>query len=107
MTNNGPKIQREKDTVEKMIRFFCRSNHDKSETELCVECDSLLSYAHKRLDYCQFGEDKPSCRKCPIHCYNPERREMIRRVMRYSGPRLVIKAPLTWIRHWFDERENK
>ena len=106
LTDVGPIIQQEKDTVEKMIRFYCNGNHSTLENELCSDCGSLLIYAHKRLDVCRYSEDKPTCRKCPTHCYNPEKRKTIRQVMRYSGPRLVIRAPITWIRHYFHERKK-
>lgn len=102
----GPNILQEKDTVEKMIRFYCSGVHKLSKTAMCDECESLLAYAHKRLDYCQFGEDKPTCRKCPVHCYNPAKREMIRKVMRYSGPRIALRAPVEWVKHWIHERRS-
>lgn len=105
MVENGPNILHEKETVERMIRFYCNKNHKSSEGSLCEDCDSLLVYAHKRLDYCQFGEDKTTCRKCPVHCYNPEMRQRIKQVMRFSGPRLALRAPITWIRHWVHDRE--
>ncbi|MFX1415555.1 MAG: nitrous oxide-stimulated promoter family protein [Promethearchaeota archaeon] len=99
-----PKIRKEKETVERMIRYYCDSKHDSLTGSLCESCTELLDYSHHRLDHCTYGEDKPTCRKCEIHCYRPTMREEIRKVMRYSGPRLVVRAPADWIRHWVHER---
>ena len=69
---------------------------------LCPQCQALLDYAHKRLEHCKFGEDKPSCTRCPVHCYKPAMREQIRQVMRYSGPRMLLHNPIMAIRHLWD-----
>lgn len=81
-----------------MIRFYCRKK-EKNKT-LCPACEELLTYACHRLDRCPFGEDKRACKQCPIHCYHPEKRKKMRAVMRYAGPRMIIHAPLTFIRHY-------
>ena len=78
--------------------LYCQGNHGKSES-LCEECRSLLEYAWQRLDRCKFGEQKPNCSKCSIHCYRPEMRERVVAVMRYSGPRMLCRNPLAAIRH--------
>ena len=69
---------------------------------LCPQCQALLDYAHKRLEHCKFGENKPSCTRCPVHCYKPAMREQIRQVMRYSGPRMLLHDPVMAIRHLWD-----
>jgi len=101
----GPKIEKEKETVEKMIRLYCEKKHDSKEN-LCTDCQNLLEYSHHRLEQCQFQEDKPTCRKCPVHCYRPTKRDEIRRVMRFSGPRLALRAPIDWIRHQIHDRDD-
>ncbi|WP_081757109.1 nitrous oxide-stimulated promoter family protein [Gorillibacterium massiliense] len=95
--NDGPKIRREKDIVLKMIRLYCKKKH--RHKELCKECQDINDYALKRLSLCQFGEEKPACVKCPIHCYNPEYRQKIRGIMRFSGPRMLLHHPIEAIRH--------
>lgn len=50
------KIEREKRTIELMIKIYCKKKH--KEKELCPECSELLEYALKRLTYCKFGEEK-------------------------------------------------
>ena len=95
------RIEREKVTVEAMIRLYCKACH-KTDT-LCGECSQLLEYAHKRLSVCQFREKKPVCGKCKVHCYEPAMRERIRQVMRFSGPRMIFRHPLLALFHLADK----
>ena len=97
------RIAREQATVTAMIRTFCRSLHA-SRGELCPECAELQAYAIGRLARCPFGQDKPTCSNCPIHCYKPQLRERIREVMRYAGPRMLWRHPVLAIRHLLDNR---
>lgn len=82
MTTN--RIAQEKATVELMIRLYCRRKEGNGT--LCPACSELLDYVINHLDCCRFGPDKPTCCKCPIHCYNKDMRERIRTVMRWVGP---------------------
>ncbi len=84
-----------------MIDRYCRGVHNRSGAA-CAECGELLAYASKRLDHCPYGEEKPACAKCPIHCYHPSRREQVKAVMRYSGPRMMLRHPYLAVRHWID-----
>lgn len=145
------KIETEKQTVEAMIRLYCKgkrhgetenyekdmkcpsnpSNQNSQSTPttpttpispipanrssahplirspltvppLCPQCQELLTYAHQRLERCKFGNEKPSCTRCPVHCYKPAMRQQIRQVMRYSGPRMLLHNPVLAIRHLWD-----
>lgn len=97
---SSKRIAREKRTVERMVRLYCRKNegHD----FLCPACEELLVYAHKRLSVCPFGDNKPTCKRCPIHCYKPDMRERMRAVMRYAGPRMLFYHPIDAIVHLWD-----
>jgi len=105
LSNIGPKIRKEKATVEKMIRLYCEKKHKSPDGTPCQECEDLLEYSHERLEHCRYEENKPTCRKCPIHCYKPTMRKEIRQVMRFSGLRLVFHAPMEWIRHKIHDKE--
>ena len=91
------RIEREKQTVQKMIELYCR--HRLKQNTIPEEYQQLIVYAHTRLGHCRFGEDKPVCKKCPIHCYAPKERQQIREVMRWVGPRMMVFAPETTIIH--------
>lgn len=95
------RLQREARTVEAMIRRYCRDHHG-GASNLCSQCEELLAYARKRLRLCPFQEQKPTCSKCPIHCYAPGKGEQIKTVMRYSGPRMLLSHPILALLHILD-----
>lgn len=91
------KIDEEKRVLVLMIELYCKKNHN--DKELCHECKTLMEYALNRLDHCRYGENKNFCKKCPTHCYKNDKRELIRKVMRFSGPRLIFYHPVIAIKH--------
>ncbi len=99
-----PRLCREFKTISTMLRTYCRVHHPSNGTELCPACAGLRDYARRRLEYCRFGENKPACVNCPVHCYKTDMREAVRQVMRWAGPRLLLHHPLLAIRHLIDER---
>ena len=96
--NPRKQLTTERRTIDAMIEIYCHGNHEAAR-ELCQECAALGAYAQERIDNCPFGEDKPTCVQCPIHCYKPEAREQVRTVMRYAGPRMLVHHPLLAMRH--------
>ena len=104
MAQKRPRIERESKTVAAMIRLYCRRHHGK---ELCPQCAALIDYTLKRLDKCPFQEGKTTCAKCPVHCFKPDMRQQIRVVMRYSGPRMLLRHPLMTARHVMDGRRKQ
>ena len=68
MTPSKINLKQEYKTIETMIRMYCKNIHN-CEEELCRECSDLLKYAEERLNNCKFGENKPTCDRCTIHCY--------------------------------------
>jgi hypothetical protein len=92
------KIVKEKRIIKTMINIYCKKTHN-SKGELCSECSELLEYAHKRLDFCKFGDEKKFCSNCPIHCYKKDMKVKVKDVMRFSGPRLIFHEPLEVIKH--------
>jgi hypothetical protein len=98
------RIRREKVTVRAMIGMYCRHHH--GSDGLCSECAELADYADLKLDRCPYGGEKPACTNCPIHCYKADPRERMRAVMRYAGPRMLLKHPYLAIHHLLDERKE-
>ena len=71
-----PRLARELRTIRAMARIYCRKHHGTRASDgLCVECEALLHYATRRLDRCVFGDDKPTCANCTVHCYSESMRE--------------------------------
>jgi len=95
------RLNREWKTMEAMVRIHCRDHHARTDAS-CAECRQLLDYASVRLERCRFGAEKPTCANCPVHCYQPARREQIKVVMRYAGPRMLWEHPIMSLRHWLD-----
>ena len=95
---------RELRTIVAMLRLYCRAHHAPVDAAdgLCGDCRTLRDYAEKRLKSCPFGDAKPTCAKCLVHCYSAERREQVRVVMRWAGPRMLRFHPILGIRHLLD-----
>ena len=94
--------RRELHALETMMRMYCRHHH--GSRTLCRECDELAIYARRRLERCVFGDAKPTCANCTVHCYKAEMRERVREMMRWSGPRMLLRHPVIAIRHMIDGR---
>lgn len=101
----GPRIKREKKTVNAMINLYCHKHHG-TDDKLCPECKELQEYAMLRLSRCPFQENKSTCGKCLVHCYKPKMKEKIAKVMRYSGPRMLLHHPILALHHVFDGRKK-
>lgn len=95
------RIENEKRVVEQMVELYCK--HKLGMLAIDDEHKALIAYAHKRLDGCKFGDDKPACKRCPIHCYKPTMRAEMRAIMRWAGPRMIIYNPIAAIKHLFNK----
>ncbi len=101
MPEDRPRRSRERQTITAMLEIYCQDQHA-SKGNLCEECQELLEYSLSRLELCPYQEDKPTCAKCPVHCYKPAMREKVRLVMRYAGPRMLRRHPGLTVRHLLD-----
>lgn len=98
------RLKREHETLVCMARIYCPEHHSgHPDADLCPDCAELMAYAEKRLAKCPYGQDKPTCAKCPVHCYKPAQREQARQVMRYAGPRMTWRHPLHSLLHLLDK----
>ncbi|NVO03054.1 MAG: nitrous oxide-stimulated promoter family protein [Bacteroidetes bacterium] len=88
----------EKQTIKAMVEIFCKDHHQDSAS-LCSECSSLLEYAFKRIEYCQFKDKKPACNNCTVHCYSESKREKVKEIMRYAGPKMALRHPYLSLLH--------
>lgn len=97
--------EREKQLVSRMITVYCKKNH--GGKGLCPDCAALDAYARQRSDRCPFMETKTFCSNCKVHCYKPEMREKIRKVMIFSGPRMIFYHPVVAVRHVIETKKEK
>ena len=97
---------RELRTIEAMMRLYCRGHRHRREggARLCGGCGALFDNAARRLERCVFGDAKPTCANCIVHCYTPEMREQVRAMMRWAGPRMMFRHPILGILHKLDGR---
>ena len=115
MNELTPRQQKDLKVLSHFIDLSCRSRHRGRQTTvpepvisrlvgrprpLCPECLELLDYAARRLRSCPL-DPKPSCKKCPVHCYRPDFRARIRETMTWSGKRMILRGRLDLIRHYF------
>ena len=101
-----PRLRRERKTIQAMIRLYCSDQHAQPQKSLCSDCQELEDYALDRLARCPFQENKSVCARCTVHCYRPEMRLRVSKLMRYAGPRMLLRHPLLAVRHLLDERRK-
>lgn len=99
----GKRIAREKLTIKKNeSRCMKASVHRRQRCRgITTRCTPTRK---KRLDKCVFGEEKPACKQCPVHCYQPAKREEMKQIMRWAGPRMLWRHPVLTVRHLIDDK---
>jgi hypothetical protein len=122
---NDPAVRRDIRTLGDFVSIYCTGNHrdrgragfssdaaalgayGRTRLVLCEECAEHLRYAERRRAYCP-KYPKPFCAHCDTHCYKPDEREWQRQMMRYSGPRSVLRGhALDAIRHALEARKHR
>jgi hypothetical protein len=119
------KVAHDVRTLGDFIEIFCVGNHTDRERRpattpaaelgvygarpprLCDECEAHLAYGEKRRALCP-KDPKPFCAHCDTHCYKSDEREWQRQMMRYSGPRSVLRGhAIDAIRHALEARAHR
>ena len=103
MTLETPRLKREFETMQRMVEIYCADHHATGRSAPGGDCREFLDYAGRRLEKCPYGEGKPTCAKCPIHCYKRAQREQARAIMRYAGPRMAWRHPWLALTHVLDK----
>ncbi|MCW8994408.1 MAG: nitrous oxide-stimulated promoter family protein [Psychromonas sp.] len=92
-------------TIKAMVTIYCPVHHHRpKKSDHCKKCADFLVYANEKLDRCPYGQNKPTCNKCPIHCYKKAQRQQAKEIMRYAGPRMLIWHPILAVKHLLDEK---
>jgi hypothetical protein len=95
------------------VRIYCGAKHGNQigtniqvesitvkETLLCDECAEVARHALAKRRNCPLTP-KPSCKKCPVHCYGRYYRAKIREIMAFSGRRMILRGRVDYLRHYF------
>lgn len=104
------KRAKEMETLKIMIAIYCDGNHQGKKgwhllsghpeiRKLCPKCQELATFALSRTAACPHMATKTFCSACKTPCYPNDRRDQIRKVMRYSGPRMIFHMPLKALKH--------
>ncbi len=97
----APQKRAELKVLRRFVEVYCQEHHHPPTGErLCAECAELLAYGQARLEKCPY-DPKPTCKKCPVHCYRPDMRVRIREVMKFSGLYFIKRGRLDWVFRYF------
>lgn len=98
--------------IGKFVEVYCSGKHgDAVRTaqplpaglaprKLCSECAAFMAYAVDRRLKCPLEEEKPTCKRCRIHCYAKPQREKVREIMSYAGRKLIMRGRLDYLWHY-------
>ena len=98
--------------IGKFVEVYCAGRHGAiargtfdlpaglESRNICPECASFLEYAVARRLKCPLEAEKPTCKRCRIHCYAPKQRETVREIMGYAGRRLIMRGRLDYLWHY-------
>lgn len=102
-------LEKDKQTLMAMARIYCHGHchirGSEEHADLCPECHSIIEYALERTRKCPH-EHKGTCDTCTIQCYKPAMRAEIRKIMAYSGPRMMLHHPLMALQHLAKKHRN-
>jgi len=98
------RYEREIYSLKVMIKFYCNRKHNIAG--LCDSCSKVQDYALQRYHHCPYGNAKPVCSVCPVHCYRPDMRAEIKKIMRFAGPRMLWNYPLIAFDHMFLKKKH-
>lgn len=96
------RLAREQLTLSHMVDIYCAAHHARTDSTRCAACKEFLAYAERRLQKCPYGEDKPTCTNCPVHCYKAKERTLAKDIMRYAGPKMLLRHPWLATVHLLD-----
>jgi Nitrous oxide-stimulated promoter len=107
LESNADLMEREKRTIRTMIQIYCRG-HRHIASGICSECGKLLQYALHQIDSCPYERSrKPACGLCRTNCFSAEMHKRFHKIMRYAGPRMMMRHPILSMAHFIDAVRSK
>lgn len=103
LENISKQDQKEIKVLEIMIKLYQKQHQDLMSKDQSLD---LLAYSSHRVINCPRKDVKTFCGSCPIHCYSEKYKVMIKKVMAYAGPRMIIYHPFVAMQHLIDSLKN-
>ena len=97
-TTKQNKIDNEISVIITMIEIYYKNKKHKN-LHTITEIEELKHYCKSRVANCPVILEKTFCSSCKIHCYDPNHRALIKKVMKYSGPRMLFYHPILLVKH--------
>lgn len=88
-------------TVEAIGQIYCHDHHGNAERDsggLCANCREAIELTIQRTEACPHGHSG-NCEDCKTHCQHGQAQENIKKIMRYSAPRMAYKHPIMTLRY--------
>ena len=67
-------------------------------------CTGLFAYAMERLERCPYPGTETHLCQLPDPLLSKKKREQVRLMMRYAGPKMLLRHPILAVRHLIDGR---
>lgn len=91
--------------VGKMMSLYCKKHHRPNNNGgLCEDCENLQQYSAQRNRNCK--NQNSFCAHCTSPCYAAEKRVQMRKVMKFSGPRIALYHPFWVGKHMIETRRK-
>ncbi len=101
-------IEKELKVIGRFTEVWCAGHHHGGQQpvtipggtvtlQLCPDCAEFFAYAVQKRHTCPLEPEKPSCKKCPVHCYAPPQRAKVRQIMAWSGRRMILRGRLDYL----------
>ncbi len=78
---------------------YAKAHPNWRRAALCPSCMELVTRVEGRTERCPHMAYKSYCHLCPRPCHPPAEMARITPLMRYSGPRLLLRHPVLTLRH--------
>ena len=100
------RLLRKTKTLRLMVQMYCERihHHNHYQPKLCPECEETINYALEKSQKCPYKEKASVCETCKIHCYQKEKQEKMKKIMRFSGPKMIFHHPILAIWHLLDKK---
>ena len=103
MSLGSGRLDREYRTMHCMVQIYCADHHATAGGALCGECGEFLGLRAAPAREVPVRRRKAGLRQVPDPLLQAAQREQARSIMRYAGPRMVLRHPWLSLTHMLDK----